>query len=357
MNKLNVDLWKEYYIKDLFITEKKGKKLQVPTGANVPSKELEEGDIPKVSVSGYNNGIVGYYSSNNKNFRVYNNFISVSFLGSVFYHEGNAFLDMKVHCLKPLNFDLNKYTGVFFAIIIENSLKKFNFVDQISSSILPDLVIKLPMKNDGNLDLDYIELFMKKMYEKAQDKLSIIKNIKGNNTLVNTNNWKRFNLYDKNLFEIDSGNKFDKSKMTQINPSINFVGRSTMNNGVTCVVDTINNIKPYKSGNLTLALGGEHLGSCFIQDKDFYTSQNVKVLIPRKEMSINVKFFISFMIYRESRTYYKAFDDELNRHIMTDFSILLPIDKNENPDWNYMESYIENIQNKSKSKIDLFKNI
>ena len=149
----------------------------------------------------------------------------------------------------------------------------------------------------------------------------------------------------------------DKIAMKFDNPTINFVGRSGVNNGVTAVVDEVEDYVPYKAGNLTLALGGAYLGSCFVQEKDFYTSQNVNVLIPRNEMSLNVKLFISFIIYRESRTYYKAFEDELNRHIKTDFSILLPVDQDGNPDWKYMEKFVENIQTSSQSKIDSFKTL
>ncbi len=36
-------------------------------------------------------------------------------------------------------------------------------------------------------------------------------------------------------------------------------------------------IKPFKAGLMTLALGGS-LGSCFIQNKPFYTAQNVAIL-------------------------------------------------------------------------------
>ena len=46
------------------------------------------------------------------------------------------------------------------------------------------------------------------------------------------------------------------------------------------------------------------------------------------------------MIFRESRMYYKAFIDELNRHIKTDFSFYLPVNENGSPDWDYMESYM-----------------
>lgn len=140
--------------------------------------------------------------------------------------------------------------------------------------------------------------------------------------------------------------------MTTLNPSVNFVGRSNLNNGVSDKVDYIYGIEPYKKGDMTLALGG-YLGSCFIQDKPFYTSQNVIVLRPKKDISFNCKLFISTMIFKESQTYYKAFEDELNRHIMKDFSILLPIDKNGVLDWEYMENYILKIKREYTKKLSV----
>jgi len=174
---------------------------------------------------------------------------------------------------------------------------------------------------------------------------------------LDTTKWKRFHLYDDLLFSIDAGNKFDKSKMTGINPEIDFVSRSNNNNGISCVVDKIDGVEPYKAGNMTIALGGEYLGSCFIQENDFYTSQNVNVLIPKWNMSNNVKRYISFVIFKESRTYYKAFEDELNRHMTTDFSILLPIDDAETPDWAYMETYTKTIEQKARERINLLSSI
>lgn len=161
---------------------------------------------------------------------------------------------------------------------------------------------------------------------------------------INTKEWKRFKLYDENLFEIFSGTKLDKRNMTTLEPVINFVGRSNLNNGVSEKVDLIDNIEPYKSGDITLALGGS-LGSCFIQKEPFYTSQNVNVLRAKKDISLNCKFFIATMIFKESQTYYQSFENELNKHIKKDFSILLPIDENNKPDWSYMEKFITDIEN------------
>lgn len=146
------------------------------------------------------------------------------------------------------------------------------------------------------------------------------------------------------MFDIDSGNKFDRSKMTAIDPSVNFVGRSSTKNGVTAYVDTIEGVVPYSAGCMTIALGGEHIGSCFIQSHPFYTSQNVVVLTPKCTMSENVKIFISHIIRNESKNNYMAFARELNSHVRTDFLIMLPTKDGISPDFNFMDNYIEGLK-------------
>ena len=54
------------------------------------------------------------------------------------------------------------------------------------------------------------------------------------------------------------------------------------------------------------------------------------------------------MVFREGRLRYKAFIDELNRHMKTDFSILLPVSNDNRPDWNFMEDYMRRIENRTK---------
>jgi len=47
--------------------------------------------------------------------------------------------------------------------------------------------------------------------------------------------------------------------------------------------------------------------------------------------------------------HYKAFVDELNRHMKTDFTILLPVTSDNKPDWDYMEKYMQMIEQKTKN--------
>ena len=348
MKQIDTKQWKEFMIYELCETTKVGNKLQVPTGASVSAKQLKDGSVPKISVSGVNNGIVGYYYSDDKNYRVYNNFISVSFLGTVFYQEGYAQLDMKVHCLKFKGIELNRNIALFLVAVIRKSIMLYNYADQISSTVLPYLSVKLPVDETGNPDFSYMESYMKNLELAVSSSLTDLQSAKKFDVSneIDISTWKTFHLYD--IFKIDSGTKLDKAKMDTTNPKINFVGRSSFNNGITQKVNEIQGLKPFKSGCLTLALGGAYLGSCFIQEEPFYTSQNVVVLIPKESISFAAKQFIATAIFKESQNNYRAFIKELNAHVKRDFAIKLPANTDGTPDYDYMSKYMISIFVKTK---------
>ena len=157
--------------------------------------------------------------------------------------------------------------------------------------------------------------------------------------------WREYRLYD--IFDISYGNKFDKVDMTYKSPIINFIGRSGENNGIVGVVDLIDNVKPYQSGCLTLALGGS-IGSCFVQQKDFYTGQNIAVLKSKNDISNEIKKVLAKIIQKTAQSgKYETFNNELNKHIKTDFVFTLP-SKNKQPDFEMMEEIILNLKKQTE---------
>lgn len=154
--------WRPFRISDLFETETRNNRRQVPTGSWIAAKNLEEGDTPRVTVSNSNNGIVGYYADmDDPNYRVYENFISVSFLGTVFYQPRKTSLDMKVHCLKPMHITLNEYVANFLVTVIRSRVNAFKYQDQLSSTVLPNATIMLPANEAGSPDWNFMESFMR----------------------------------------------------------------------------------------------------------------------------------------------------------------------------------------------------
>ena len=168
---------------------------------------------------------------------------------------------------------------------------------------------------------------------------------------MNTLNWSEINI--NTIFNISYGNKLDMCQMEEDCNGIPFVTRTASNNGIGGYVARIDSIMPYHAGCLTIALGGS-IGSTFLQERNFYTSQNVAVLQPIYELSREVLIFIATLIQKESENRFVAFGRELNKHIKVDFTIKLPIDSKGTPDWNEIEQIVNKeiipkIPNKAKS--------
>lgn len=116
----------------------------------------------------------------------------------------------------------------------------------------------------------------------------------------------------KELFEIEYGNQFDKNKLNRAKNGINFVSRTSENLGVDDSVRYIEGVKPYEAGLITATLGGTYLLSCFIQQRPFYTGQNIKVLRPLNAMSFNEKVFYCLAI-SSNRFRYSSHGREANK--------------------------------------------
>lgn len=175
MNKLDISGWKEFKIAELFITEPFKNKRQVPTGASVTRKDLTDGDVPRITVTNFNNGIVGYYKNiQSDNYRVYKNFISVSFLGTIFYHPYQASLDMKVHCLKLKDKALNHNIALFLISVIKKQMSYFAYNDQLSSTVLPGLSLFLPITASDEPDWEYMENYVKALYSRERERVYLL---------------------------------------------------------------------------------------------------------------------------------------------------------------------------------------
>lgn len=354
-NKIDIEKWKEFKIGDLFdIHPTKAYKM------NNSSLLAEDGINPVVVNSCYNNGIGGYTNYDCTEAGNMITFSDTTSADSIFYQKDNFVGYPHVQGMYPIGEYKDKwseYTYLFFVTLFREKAINLNYdyVNKFTRESAKEIMIKLPVDNKDNPDWNYMEQYMKNIEEQSRETIRELTNCSEETNKIDIAEWKEFHLYD--IFEIDSGSKMDRIAMKFNNPTINFVGRSGINNGVTAVVDRVESYEPYKAGNLTLALGGAYLGSCFIQEKDFYTSQNVVVLIPKENISFNAKQFICAVIFKEGNTHYKAFIDELNRHIKTDFIIKLPVDSQGKPNYEYMDKYMAELLNKAKNKLSCLKTI
>jgi restriction endonuclease S subunit len=105
------------------------------------------------------------------------------------------------------------------------------------------------------------------------------------------------------LFTLHQGNSFELINMEVDRRSeINFVARTSENNGVTAKIKLVDTISPFPAGYITVALGGSVLSS-FVQYKPFYTGFHVMVLEPKKEMRLEEKLFYCHSIKMNAYRY------------------------------------------------------
>ena len=118
------------------------------------------------------------------------------------------------------------------------------------------------------------------------------------------------------LFEVAYGTKFNLKQMQQTTvedpEGLSFVSRSRENLGVSAYVKPYQNTPPLEAGLITVALGGSYLLSAFIQERPFYTAQNVAVLTPRQPFTFVEKLFYCLCLGK-NRPRYSAFGREANR--------------------------------------------
>lgn len=117
------------------------------------------------------------------------------------------------------------------------------------------------------------------------------------------------------MFDVVYGHKLDMNKMQRSNKATGtaFVGRRGNRQGVSGYVEAIPSLVPFPAGLITVALGGSYLLSAFVQQRFFYTAQNVAVLTPRDECMSLLRRIYYAMCIRHNRFRYSAFGREANR--------------------------------------------
>ena len=347
MAKIDASKWKSFKLTDIF---------RMSNTKSIVQKDIapDSGEIPYVTAQAGNNGVMTYVECPDE-WLDDGDCIMIGGKTLTFSYQAKPFCSNDSHNIALYLKDkvnASEIRYLFLIAVLRGTLyQKYSWGDSVSMKRIKDDTFMLPVDASGEPDWAYMDEYMSEVMQEAEKSLEHLSQADGDKHAIGIKNWKKFHLYDDDLFDIDMGTKLDRVKMAQVNPDVNFVGRANTNNGITARVDSIDGLEPYSTGNMTLSWGGEYLGSCFVQPDKFYTSQNVVVLIPKWDMSFEVKQFIATMIFRESRSYYKAFIDELNRHIKTDFSFYLPVDDAGKPDWGHMEEYMRSVM--KNAEIDL----
>lgn len=111
----------------------------------------------------------------------------------------------------------------------------------------------------------------------------------------------------KDLFNIKYGVNLELNKLDIISDisdseGINFVSRTSQNNGIVARVKKINGIAPNPAGSISCAASGTVL-STFMQNEPYYSGRDLYILIPKVEMNVVEKLFYCYAIEHNKYRY------------------------------------------------------
>lgn len=159
---------------------------------------------------------------------------------------------------------------------------------------------------------------------------------------IDTSEWGTFKVGD--LFDAERG----KVKNLQLQPSGNtpVIAAGGFNQGIAGMYDVP---ATYKN-KITISCNGAGCGSVFYHAYGFNLNGDAIVLTERIHMSDLSKQFISCMLNGVLTRKY-SYEEKCSADKVKNETIMLPIDKDGNPNWNYMNEYMRDIEARTCDKI------
>lgn len=336
MLQLNEREWAEFDIRAVFPEIRRGKRLK--------TADHIEGNIPYVSSSAMNNGVDAFIG-NDGHIRKYENCITLANSGSVgtaFYHCYEFIASDHVTALHSSK--LNKYSYLFVATMVSRLQGKYSFNREINDLRINREKVLLPIDDEGQPDYAFMEQYIrereKQLIEQYIAHIGTVQIPGGGITPLHEKEWKEFYISD--IFVIRPGKRLTKSDMQSGNKP--FIGASDSNNGVTAFVSNTN---VSEDSNV---LGVNYNGSVVENFYHPYTcifSDDVKrFTIKGRPGNEFIYLFLKSVILQQKSKY--AYGYKFNEERMKRQMLLLPVDTDGQPDWQYMEQYAKMLTAKIK---------
>ncbi len=158
------------------------------------------------------------------------------------------------------------------------------------------------------------------------------------NIILDVSKWKWFKYDDgtsKSLFEVKKGKRLTKKE--QGDGNIPYVSSSSLNNGIDNYIDN-----GFTDENcLSFACYGS-IGEVFYQEEKVWVSDNANVFYLRNN-KINTKLAMFLITLLRLEQFRFSYGMTGKKERLQDFYIKLPVDKKDNPDWQFMEDYINSL--------------
>ncbi len=169
--------------------------------------------------------------------------------------------------------------------------------------------------------------------------------------MIDTTTWKDFNIIE--LFDL-SLPKGDLQVKKVKDGSVPLITPSNYNNGLLKRISSKSNSTKYPSDTLTVDM----FGNAYYHDEEFFVTAHghVNVLFPKFKINRNIGCFIATTIKAMFKSKY-TFSEMCTQKVLKKEIVTLPITKNGEPDWKYMDEYMEQVMDEASVKLEKLKEV
>lgn len=360
MSKIDTSKWSEYRIGDLFdIHPTKAYKL-----TNTSLFE-ENGKNPVIVNSSFNNGVGGYTNQKTTEMGKIITFSDTTTATAMFYQDNPFVGYAHIQGMYPIGMYKEKWNEkslLFFLSVFRNRAinSNFDYANKFTRECAKDMIIKLPADQDGNPDFLYMETYMRNQEITVSNSLSDLQSIEHFviSKKNDTSEWKEFLLSEI----------LDMQKQSEISPiqayyddregiKYPFYGQSKMNNGIISYISLDEKYLNNKE-SLCSILIHSNTHECVLATTPFYLKDGhgaTSIFSNEKLNELSALFIMSVLKNVMSEKF--SYDKKATKEALKELKLLLPTDKNGNPDYQYMQKYMEFIMGKLQEKIKLLKDI
>lgn len=314
-------------------------------------KESQEG-INFVAQNDTNNGFVKTVS--NDEYKVFKgNSIIIGRQTGIAYYQANDFVTTDgVLVLEPLEFDFNRYSGLFFTSVLLKQLQKFGYTNTVSAQKLKELSLCLLYKIEGVkkvIDFNFIKKYIKtleayltvtnlrdyhltKNDEKVLDKFEKLSDTKSRVEELGV-----FRL--SQLFNLSSSKKKFNANMIEFGGKFPYVARGDSNNGIRgYITEDVEFLNPANTISF-----GQDTATMFYQKEPYFTGDKIKVLRTKEVELDRYKALYLITSLRKSFSTFSWGSSSFNEKVLKETDVKVPI-KNNQIDYRFMSDFIRAVE-------------
>lgn len=325
------------------------------SGIDKNKLNMEDGTIPYLTRSNELNGINLFVTDEqDSKWRIdAGNVITIGLdTQTVFYQPHKFYTGQNIQVLRYEK--INRNIAMFIISMLKVQMEKFNWGGNGATlGRLCRTKMMLPVNDSGEPDWNYMEQYIKKKDKEKKEKYLVYceKQLTSLGDIVPLKSfseikWKPF--YIDEIFSVKSGKRLESYNMES--GTRPFIGAIDSGNGITNYISNVND--SLDKNVLGVNYNGNGMAISFYHSYECVFSDDVKRFHLKKYPDNKyVLLFFKTIILQQKPKYnygYKFNGTRMKRQI-----IVLPVNNEGNPDYEYMEQYIKNIMiNKYKSYLD-----